>query len=110
MNHFDAALSFLLPVVIALSIKTISYIIVFKLRDHNVALLTCITLSGALLIPSGIMGVPPLLAFAAGIGIAIVILSKYTDVPIMLEGLIIIFGIEIGYAFLERLVLAPLFY
>lgn len=110
MNHFDAALSYLVPVVIALSLKTISYIIVFKMRDHNVALLPCITLGGSLLIPSGIMGVPPLLAFAAGIGIAVVIMSKYTDVPIFLEGLIVIFGIEIGYAFIERFVLAPLLY
>ncbi|MBI2427685.1 MAG: hypothetical protein HYV29_02625 [Ignavibacteriales bacterium] len=63
-----------------------------------------------MIIPSGIVGLPPLLGFATGIGIAIFILTKYTEVPIMLEGLIIIFSIEIGYAFLERLVLAPLFY
>jgi hypothetical protein len=110
VNNFDAALSSLLPVVTTLSIKTILYIIVFKKRHHTFTLLTCITLGGALLIPSGIVGVPPLLAFAAGFGIAVVIMSKYTDVPIVPEGLLIIFGIEIGYAFLERLVLAPLFY
>ncbi|MEW5798709.1 MAG: hypothetical protein AB1728_06850 [Bacteroidota bacterium] len=110
MNQFDAAIAFLLPIVVTLTVKTISYIIVFKIRDHTVALMTCVTLGGALIVPVGIVGLPPLLGFAAGIGIAIYILTQYTDVPLLLEGLIVIFGIEIGYAFLERLLIAPLLY
>ncbi len=93
-----------------LSVKTLSYIIVFKVRDHKVTLMTCVTLGSALIIPVGIVGLPPLLGFATGIGIAIYILTQYTEVPLMLEGLIIIFSIEIGYAFLERLVIASLLY
>lgn len=110
MNQYDAAIAFLLPIVVTLTVKTLSYFVTFKVRNHNVSLMTCITLGGALIIPVGIVGLPPLLGFAAGIGIAIYVLTQYTDVPLMLEGLIIIFSIEIGYAFLERLLIAPLLY
>ncbi len=93
-----------------LSVKAIAYIVVFKVRNHKATLMTCVTLGGALIIPVGIVGLPPVLGFASGIGIAIYILTQYTEVPLVLEGLVIIFGVEIGYAFLERLIIAPLFY
>lgn len=86
------------------------YFFIFKMRNHKAALLTCVILAGALIIPSGFVGLPPLLGFASGIGIAFVVVSKYTEVPILYEGLVIIFSIEIGYAFLERLIIAPLVY
>lgn len=110
MIQSDPLTSYLVPLLTSIAVKTCLYLGIFKWRKHTASLMTCIILGAAMKIPSGFIGLLPLLGFAAGVGIAVVVLAQYTDVPLLFEGLIIIFGIEIGYAFLERLALAPLLY
>ena len=86
------------------------YLGIFKWKHHRATLLTCFLLAGAPLIPMGLIGLPTVIGWLAGIGIAVYILSQYTEVEILPTGVLIIVSVEIVYALLERLIIAPYFY
>lgn len=110
MNTRDPVIFYLLSTLLPIAIKFGVYYGILKWRTYNASVLTCILLGSALVLPSAIVPLPPLMAFVAGMGVAVYILSQYTDTPIVPDGLMMIFGIEIGYAFVERLLLTPLIY
>jgi hypothetical protein len=108
VNAHDPLLHYLLSTLLPLVIKTGLYFGIIRWQKHRASLLTCVILGFALILPSALVPLPDIIAFAAGIGLALYILSQYADVPILPEGLIIVFGIEIGFAFFDLLVLSSI--
>jgi hypothetical protein len=98
---YSVGAAFLIP----LGVKTALYFGWFKRRKCSVSLLTCFLLAGAPLIPLGVAGLPIVVGWAAGIGIALFILSRYTSVELLPLGIVSVVGIEIFYIFLDRCVL-----
>ena len=105
----QAFVSTVLPLILPLIVKTPVYLGLFKWRGYRVSLLSCIIIAGAPMIALGLTGVSIFIGWLAGIGIGLYILSQNSDVPLFPDSISIILGVEIGYAFLERLVIYPLF-
>ena len=95
---------------VPLSIKTVMYIAWFRRKQYKASVLTCFLLAGMPMIGPGIIHIPLFLNWIIGIGIAVYILSQYTNVEIFPWGVVTIVAVEVIYAFLEKLLIAPLFY
>lgn len=108
MTQHAPLTNYLLSTLVPLAVKAVLYFFILKWRQHKARVVTCIILGFAVILPSAIAPLPEAIAFAVGVGLALYILSQYTDVPLLPEGVIIIFSIEIGFAFVDRLILSPL--
>ena len=105
--------STLLPLIqsfaVPLAVKTTMYVVWFRRKQYKASVLTCFLLAGMPMVGLGLMHVPILLSWAAGIGIAVYVLSQYTNVDVFPWGVITILSVEVIYAFLDKLIIGPLF-
>ena len=86
------------------------YVFWFRRKQYKATVLTCFLLAGMPMIGLGLLHVPMLLSWVSGVGIAVYVLSQYTNVEVLPWGVITILSVEAIYAFLERLLIAPLLY
>ena len=98
----------LLPLLLPLVVNTCLYLAVFKWRKHKVSFQTCVVLAAAPVISSSVLPLPTVVSLIAGVALAWYVLDHYSDVEMMPEGLLIIFGVEFTFAFLDRFVITPL--
>jgi hypothetical protein len=100
------------PLVLPLVLKTLLYVIVFRIRKHHVSLLTSIVLAGSPMIAGGLglklIHLPEFIQWLISIGITVFILAKTTEVDPLPEGFSIIIGIELTSAALLRFIIFPL--
>lgn len=91
----DGFVIVLIPLLVPLILKTVLFISVFRWRKQKVSPLTSFLLAGAPLILSVIpLPLPGAITVVAGIGVALYILSQYTEVKLVPEGVITIIGVE----------------
>ncbi len=84
---------FLVPVVWLL--KSVVYIVVFRVRTIHITYLSCLIIAGAPLLLGLIpLPLPSVLAVVVGIGLAIYLTMQYTGVPLIPDGLLIPLGVE----------------
>jgi hypothetical protein len=96
----------LTPLIVPLLLKTVLFVVVFRWRKQKVSLLTSFLLAGAPLILSVIpLPLPGAITVVAGIGVALYILSQYTEVKLVPEGVVTVIGVEI----ISRVTMALLF-
>ena len=83
------------PLLVPLVLKTALFVAVFRWRKQKVTLLTSFLLAGAPILLSLIpLPLPRAIAIVAGIGVAIYLLSQYTEVKLVPEGIVTIIGVE----------------
>lgn len=92
----SSAVHYLVAMLVPLAVKTVLYVAVFRWRKHKVAPITCIILAGSPLLLAIIpFPLPAFVVGVAAVGIALYILSRYTKVPLMPEGVAIVCGVEL---------------
>jgi hypothetical protein len=100
------------PLLITLSVKTLLYVAVFRVRKHHVTIMTSIILGASPLIAGGLglgfLPLPEFITWLLVMGLTIFFLVRFTEVDPFPEGIIIIFGVEFVSAVLSRLVIIPL--
>ncbi|MGH2566727.1 MAG: hypothetical protein ACRDGA_00185, partial [Bacteroidota bacterium] len=90
-------------------LKTGLYTLIFRQRKHRVSLLTCIILAGSPMLAGIIpLPLPSVVMMIVGFGIALYVLGKYTEVPLLPEGTATIVGVEV-IARIVMYALLPLF-
>jgi hypothetical protein len=93
----DPVVASLVHALVPLALKASAFKLIFHWWKHHVRGLTCIILAGALMIASIVpIPLPGVVGFVVGIGIALVILGYYTEVPLIPEGLTMIVAVEVG--------------
>ena len=90
-----------------LIIKTLSYVLMFRLRSISATLMNCIIIAAAPIIVS-MIPLPQFLAFVAGIGAAIFLCAHYTEAELFPDAILIPVGVEILSFVVLRYVLIPL--
>ncbi|HXG37689.1 MAG TPA: hypothetical protein VNL36_02845 [Bacteroidota bacterium] len=99
----DQAVSYLFFLVGPLLVKTVAFVLIFQWRKHRVPLITSVILAGAPMLLSIIpIPLPQTVAVLVSFGIALAVLAKYTEVPLVPEGILILVSVEI----VSRLVMA----
>ena len=94
------------PLLVPLLLKTALFIAVFRWRKQKVTLLTSFLLAGAPILLSMIpIPLPGVITAVAGIGLALYLLSEYTEVKLVPEGVVTIIGVEA----VSRVTMAVLF-
>ena len=90
-----AILKSLLPLIVPLALKTVLFIFIFRWRKQRVSFLTSFLLGGAPLILTVVpLPLPPALAAVAAVGVALYLLSQYTEVKLVPDGIVIIVVVE----------------
>ena len=94
-------LSSLAPVLIVPTLwilKSVAYVIIFRVRTIKVTYLSCLIIAGAPFLLGFVpIPLPAVLAAAAGIGLAVFLTMHYTGVSFFPDGLLIPLGVEIFF-------------
>lgn len=99
------------PFILSLVLKTLLYIVVFRVQKHNVAIIKSFLLAGSSFLGVGLglslLHPPEFVQWLIGMGAAVFILAKFTEVDILPEGVTIIFGVELTAAIILRFLIFP---
>ncbi len=87
--------SFLLVPLVWL-LKSVAYVVLFRMRTIQVTYLSCLIIAGApLLLGLVLIPLPGVFAFVVGIGLAVYLTMQYTGVSLIPDGLFIPLGVEV---------------
>lgn len=92
-----------------LLVRTLLYLAAFKLRSIRITLLNCIVVAGAPYLVGFIpLPLPMILRVAAGIALAMFLLTRYTEAELFPDVIVIPITVELMSALLLELILIPL--
>jgi hypothetical protein len=87
---------FLVPAVWLL--KSVAYVIAFRIRKIDYTYLGCLVIAGASLLVGLIpIPLPGIVGMIAGMGLAVFLTMHYTGVPLIPDGLFIPLGVEVVF-------------
>lgn len=92
-----------------LVVRTLLYLAAFKTRSIRITLLNCIIVAGApYLVGFVILPIPTILKLVASIGLAMFLLTRYTEAELFPDVVVIPIAVELASGVLLELVLIPL--